>query len=40
MVIAQLRHLQFNFLYDVSDEQAAKLLAENRYLACPDILVS
>ena len=28
------------FLYDVSNEQAAKLLAENRYLACPDILVS
>ncbi len=27
-------------LYDVSNEQAAKLLAENRYLACPDILVS
>jgi hypothetical protein len=28
------------FLYDVSNEQAAKLLAENRYLACPDVLVS
>ena len=27
-------------LYDVSNDQAAKLLAENRYLACPDVLVS